>query len=755
MSAEALFPLSDFDFSVLDSPDYKEDSVREDIVMPLLASLGYTPSAPNRIIRSRALLHPFVTIGSKRKPVTVIPDYLLEVNNNFVFVLDAKAPDQDVRTGTNVEQVYSYAIHPEIRVNLFALCNGYEFILFDVHESTPLLAFRTADIRDHWSEFYRLLAPEFASTALPVRLRTRTLPKRSSSFDYLAVRPPEEITGIRKQTAKRHFGVHGYFTKQVWKVVQTYISTFTQPGDIVLDPYGGTGVTLVESLLLGRRAIHIDINPLSVFIVRNLIDVVDIAKLTETFRTIKHQFNAEAPRTKTGIEKTIRKYPHPRGIALPRSSDVDTIEKLFSPRQLAELSLLKHLIIKVDEVPVRNCLLLMFSGLLNKVNLTYHSSKGRSEGRGDSGIFRYYRYRIAPKPARIDTMKYFESRLKKVIAAKREIAAFIRPETLANAVVEQGTATDLADISAESIDYIYTDPPYGSKIPYLDLSVMWNSWLDLSVDSDDYRNEAIEGGERHKTKEQYSTLLAASIREMARVLKYDRWMSFVFAHKDPAYWHLIVDSAEKAGFEYAGAVKQNNGQTSFKKRQNPFTVLSGQLIINFRKVRNPRTIGSIALGAPVMDVVMETIESVIAMHEGATLEQINDELVIRGLELGFLDVLAREYADLTPLLRQSFEYDGRTKKYNIHKDRKFRSHIPLDLRVRYFVVSYLRRLEHRNEYPTFDQVVLNIMPLLKNGVTPGRQTILNVLEASAERIGADRWRLAKSGQSDLFSADLA
>ena len=39
---------------------------------------------------------------------------------------------------------------------------------------------------------------------------------------------------------------------------------------------------------------------------------------------------------------------------------------------------------------------------------------------------------------------------------------------------------------------------------------------------------------------------------MARVLKYDRWMSFVFAHQNPAYWHLIIDSAEKAGFEYAG-----------------------------------------------------------------------------------------------------------------------------------------------------------------------------------------------------------
>ena len=86
----------------------------------------------------------------------------------------------------------------------------------------------------------------------------------------------------------------------------------------------------------------------------------------------------------------------------------------------------------------------------------------------------------------------------------------------------------------------------------------------------------------NKSSEEYGELLTKSIKELYRVLKFDRWMSFVFAHKDPKYWHLIVDEAEKAGFEYAGAVKQSNGQASFKKRQNPFSVLSGQLIINFK-----------------------------------------------------------------------------------------------------------------------------------------------------------------------------
>jgi hypothetical protein len=66
------------------------------------------------------------------------------------------------------------------------------------------------------------------------------------------------------------------------------------------------------------------------------------------------------------------------------------------------------------------------------------------------------------------------------------------------------------------------------------------------------------------------------------------------------------------------------------------------------------------------------------------------------------------------------------------------------------VVSYLKRLEHRHENPTFDEIILHIMPLLKNGATPEDQTILKVLESVAERVGTDRWRLIKGDQQLLF-----
>ena len=315
--------------------------------------------------------------------------------------------------------------------------------------------------------------------------------------------------------------------------------------------------------------------------------------------------------------------------------------------------------------------------------------------------------------------------------------------------IVKGSATDLFFIPNESIDYIYTDPPYGAKIPYLDLSAMWNAWLDLEVTEEDYKNEAIEGGGHSKSKNDYNTLIAKSIEEMYRVLKFDRWMSFVFAHKDPEFWHLIINTAERCGFEYVGAVPQKNGQSSFKKRQHPFTVLSGQLIINFRKVRNPKTIMKAHLGMETAEVVMQTIEGVIAKNNGATLEQINDELIVKGLELGFLDLLKKEYTDLTPILMNNFDYDENSETFCIRKDTKFTTHIDVKLRIKYYLTSFLRRMERENKPVTFDEIIMEIIPLLKNGTTPENQTILSVLEDIGQRYGENYWILKKDNKNSI------
>ena len=74
----------------------------------------------------------------------------------------------------------------------------------------------------------------------------------------------------------------------------------------------------------------------------------------------------------------------------------------------------------------------------------------------------------------------------------------------------------------------------------------------------------------------------------------------------------------------------------------------------------------------------------------------------------------------------------------------------MNLRVKYYLFSYLRRQEIEKKISSFDEIVLNILPLLKNGITPEKQTILNVLEDIAEPVGSEHWQLKTEGQLRLF-----
>ena len=147
------------------------------------------------------------------------------------------------------------------------------------------------------------------------------------------------------------------------------------------------------------------------------------------------------------------------------------------------------------------------------------------------------------------------------------------------------------------------------------------------------------------------------------------------------------------------------------------------------------------LGTQLTDIIIQTIEGIIVQHGSATLEQINDELIVRGLELGFLDLLAKEYNDITPFLMQNFSFNEDDNTYSIAASRGFKSHLDVRLRIRYYLIPYLNRCERDGKEARFDDIVRSIMPLLKNGTTPAEQTILNVLEDIAERHGKDCWRL--------------
>ena len=75
-------------------------------------------------------------------------------------------------------------------------------------------------------------------------------------------------------SAKAHtppYKIHRYFARRPWNVFRQLINIFSNESDIVLDPFCGGGVTIYEGLNLGRKVIGLDINPLSIFIVENMV----------------------------------------------------------------------------------------------------------------------------------------------------------------------------------------------------------------------------------------------------------------------------------------------------------------------------------------------------------------------------------------------------------------------------------------------------------------------------------------------------
>ena len=65
--------------------------------------------------------------------------------------------------------------------------------------------------------------------------------------------PPEPHTAM--------YVWHKYWSRKTWNVVGEFIKTYTRENDIVFDPFAGSGLTAIEAVRNGRRAIVCDLNP--------------------------------------------------------------------------------------------------------------------------------------------------------------------------------------------------------------------------------------------------------------------------------------------------------------------------------------------------------------------------------------------------------------------------------------------------------------------------------------------------------------
>ncbi|MCM1450900.1 MAG: DNA methylase [Clostridium sp.] len=126
--------------------------------------------------------------------------------------------------------------------------------------------------------------------------------------------------------------------------------------------------------------------------------------------------------------------------------------------------------------------------------------------------------------------------------------------------VSINSATSL-NLPSASVDYIFTDPPFGANISYSELNFIQESWLRLTTN---YETEAVENNSHNKTKETYSALMSKSLLEFYRILKPGKWMTVEFSNTSAAIWNTIQHAISNAGFIIASVAALDKQQGSFK-----------------------------------------------------------------------------------------------------------------------------------------------------------------------------------------------
>lgn len=131
--------------------------------------------------------------------------------------------------------------------------------------------------------------------------------------------------------------------------------------------------------------------------------------------------------------------------------------------------------------------------------------------------------------------------------------------------VTTGTAAHIPTQDS-SIDYIFTDPPFGENLPYAELNFLVEAWHGVITDArlDAIVDRSKENRAAQKSLDDYRGLMAACFKEYYRVLKPGRWMTVVFSNTKASVWNGLQTALQEAGFVVANVSALDKKQGSFK-----------------------------------------------------------------------------------------------------------------------------------------------------------------------------------------------
>lgn len=594
--------------------------------------------------------------------------------------------------------------------------------------------------------------------------------------------------------------MHKYWARKPANVVSEYINYFTNENDIVLDPFGGSGVTAIEAARIGRNAIYNDLSPTALFIAQNTCKNVDLKKYlklvseisskvkeetSKFFETdcsnckgksyITHtiwQHDDKAEKDKMLVIKTTCPNCKHKEERSPNENDIVTFKKvekanipywypdsamiangrllvkegmkvidLFNKRALYVLSMIWDEIMKLPSSQEKDVLEFTFTSSLAQASklVPVYSQKGRENQVGGWTMPGFW---IPKKYCEVNAINCFIERAKKIKRGKEE-----EFKNFDKIKWQNESAFSLSQIGDNSIDYIFTDPPYGDSVPYLEYHIIWASWLKHTLD---FESEIVisDAKERKKDLTNYKTLFKRTFDELFRVLKPNGWMTVTFHNSHIQVWNALISSALHAGFEYGNDCYVLTGRKSSNQLLRKGGSMTGDIYINFRKPNAKRKIEDQDLNTVIQQIFIESEKVIIERGGHATTDQLARGILMNLSKHNLFEKILD--LKITDILSEKFLFDKNLEAWTLpeNKEARLLEYIPLNTRINAVIDSVLAK-NKSNGYE-IDDFLVPIFTRYKNGRTPDSTEIKRILEEKAyEKNG--KW--FKHSQQNLFDVD--
>lgn len=176
----------------------------------------------------------------------------------------------------------------------------------------------------------------------------------------------------------------------------------------------------------------------------------------------------------------------------------------------------------------------------------------------------------------------FRGLRRKLRVIARAFAQIAELEGTVRVVRGSSHQTDLPD---GSVDYIFTDPPFGGNIPYSEANFISEAWLGRITEQE---NEAIVSPTQHKGIADYEQLLESCFSECRRILKPGGAATVVFHSSEAAVWQALSRSFDRSGFSVEAASVLDKRQGSFKQITTTNSV-KGDALLLLRPQAAPQT----------------------------------------------------------------------------------------------------------------------------------------------------------------------